>query len=79
MSMETAPLELYEEYNQDGVCIRRTINGIDLPADTEPSIQILVNCTALTQKKYMTKEEVRHIYGKELLELDETSGLWHGY
>ena len=58
-----SPLELYEEYNQAGVCVKRTINGIDLPADTEPSVQIFKECTSLTQKKYMTKEEVKHIYG----------------
>lgn len=58
-------LELYEEYNQDGVCVKRTVNGIALSADIEPSVQILKECAWLTQKKFMTREEVKNIYGKE--------------
>lgn len=30
-----------EVYNQQGICIKRTANGKELPADTEPSIVIL--------------------------------------
>lgn len=52
-------LEMFEEYNKDGVCIRRTINGYELPPDTEPSIQIFKECSSMTQKFYMTEEEAK--------------------
>jgi len=52
-------LEMFEEYNKDGVCIKRTINGHELPADTEPSIQIFNGCSSITQKFYMTPEEAK--------------------
>lgn len=58
--MET--LDLIEEYNPEGVCIRRTINGYELPSDTEPSIQIFRQLNSVTTKKYLTKEEAKHIY-----------------
>ena len=61
MKMNT--LDLIEEYNQEGVCIKRTINGFDLPSDTEPSIQIFRNLNSITTKKYMSKEEAEYIYG----------------
>lgn len=56
--------ELYEEYNRDGVCTKRTINGFELPHDTEPSVQILTNVDCISQKRYLTKEEVKQRYGK---------------
>ena len=56
-------LEMIEEYNPEGVCIKRTINGYDLPPDTEPSIAIFKNLSSVTQKFYMTPEEAKHRFG----------------
>lgn len=53
-------IEIVEEYNQEGVCVRRTANGIELPADTEPSAVIFMDVSSLTQKFYMTPEEAKH-------------------
>lgn len=55
-------LELVEEFNEKGVCIRRTINGCELPPDTEPSVVIFKNLKNVVQKKYMTPEEVKNRY-----------------
>lgn len=59
--MET--VELIEEYDSNGVCVKRSINGHELPADTEPSIQIFKNVSSVTQKFYLTKEEVKQRWG----------------
>ncbi len=58
-------LQIVEEYNKDGICIKRTINGYKLPADKEPSIQIWKNCSSITQKFYMSKEDVKNKYPEE--------------
>jgi hypothetical protein len=55
-------LEMIETYNQQGVCIKRTINGYDLPPDKEPSVQIIKNLESVTRNTFMTKEEFDHIY-----------------
>lgn len=57
------PYELVEEYNREGVCVKRTINGYELPPDVLPSVQIFVDRTSLTHKFYMTPEETKHKYG----------------
>lgn len=55
-------VELFEEYNEKGVCVKRTINGIEIPADTEPSIEILMNCRSITHKRFMTPKEAKELY-----------------
>lgn len=60
-------LEMTEEYNEKGICVKRSINGHELPADTEPSVVILKNLTSVNQKMLLTKEEVKNIYGVVLL------------
>lgn len=55
-------LEMIEEYNKDGICIKRTVNGFELPADTEPSVQIFKNLHSVSQEFYMTKEEFNNKY-----------------
>ena len=57
-------VELVEKYNPQGVCIRRTINGYDLPADKEPSIVIIKNVSSITKKFFMTKKEAENRYGE---------------
>lgn len=52
-------LEMVEKYNKDGVCISRTINGFELPTDTEPSVQIFKNLESVTQNFYMTPREAQ--------------------
>lgn len=61
--MKIDKLELLEEYNLKGVCIKRTINGVDLPADKDPSIAIFKNVSSITQKFYLTPEEAKNRYG----------------
>lgn len=56
-------LEMVEEYNPEGVCIKRTINGYELPPDTEPSVVIFKELSSVTQKFYMTPEEAKHRFG----------------
>ena len=65
--MDKEKLELVEEYNQQGVCVRRTINGHELPADKEPSVVIFKNVESISQKFYSTTEETkqRHDYLEE--------------
>lgn len=64
--MDSEILEIIEEYNQDGICIKRTINCLELPPDKEPSIKIFVDlCTGtITQKFYMSKNQVKNKFGK---------------
>lgn len=51
-------VQITEYYDKNGICVKRTANGIDLPADTEPSVQFLMQEVAsVTQKSYMSKEE----------------------
>jgi len=61
--MKQETLEMIEEYNSNGVCVKRTINGFDLPPDKEPSVVIFRNLKSITQKFYMTKEEARQRFG----------------
>jgi len=56
-------LELLEEFNKKGVCVRRTLNGHELSPDTEPSAVIFRNVTNLTQKFFLTPQEAQHRYG----------------
>ena len=63
MTPEEKLLELVEEYNQLGICIKRSINGVNLPSDTKPSVVILKNITSITQKFYLTQEEAKEKYG----------------
>jgi len=35
-------VNITEYYNEKGVCVKRTANGVDLPTDTEPSVKILL-------------------------------------
>ena len=63
MNKEDA-IELLEEYNEKGVCIKKTINGFEFPPDKEPSAVLLRNVKTLTQKFYLTKEEAKEIYFK---------------
>jgi hypothetical protein len=63
--MKDELFEMILEYNKDGVCIKRTINGYELPPDTEPTIQILKNCYSITRKFYLTEKESEH-YQKNL-------------
>jgi hypothetical protein len=55
-------LEMIEEYNKDGICVKRTINGYDLQSDTEPSIQIFKACSSISRKFFLTPEEVKERY-----------------
>lgn len=57
--MPKQTLELVEEYNPQGICIKRTINGFELPPDKEPSIAIFKDFSSLTQKFYMTEQEAK--------------------
>lgn len=61
-------LEMIEEYNKDGVCVKRTINGYELPADTEPSIQIFNRCSSIAQKFYMTPKEAQEKFNLSIKE-----------
>jgi len=56
-------IELLEEYNPEGICVKRTINGFELPTDKEPSVAIFKNISSITQKFYLTREEAEHKYG----------------
>jgi hypothetical protein len=61
-------IELFEEFDNDGVCIKRTANGIELPTDIEPSMYIdLEKISSVSQKFFMTKAHFEQRYGKELL------------
>jgi len=64
-SIENSQLEMLEEYNPQGVCIKRSINGYSLPADKTPSVVIFKNVKSLTQKFYLTKEEAKLRYNYE--------------
>ena len=55
-------IELLEEYNEKGICVKRTINGFELPADKEPSVVFFGDVKTLTQKSYLTKEEAKERY-----------------
>lgn len=56
-------IEIEETYNKQGVCVKRTANGIEIKNDTEPSV-CFVQPSATT---HMTIEEFHNgIYkGKE--------------
>lgn len=56
-------LELLEEFNKQGVCVRRTLNGHELSPDTEPSAIIFANVQSITQKFFLSPEEAKHKYG----------------
>ena len=56
-------LELKEEYNKEGICVRRTINGYELPPDKQPSVIILKNLTSVSQKFYLTEKEAEVRFG----------------
>ncbi len=54
-------VNITEYYDKNGVCVKRTANGIDLPADTEPSVQFFMqDVVYVNQKMYMTKEEFKN-------------------
>jgi hypothetical protein len=50
-------INIVEYFNKEGVCIKRTTNGIDLPADTEPSVFFMEDVKWAEQRTTMTKEE----------------------
>lgn len=64
-------IDLFEEYNQEGVVVRRTLNGIEVSPDKEPSVVIFRNCRSVTTKKFMTPKEVESIWEIELTDINE--------
>jgi len=63
-------VELSEEYNKEGVCVKRSINGQDIPHDKHPSVVFMgediksANC--IKTKKYMTPMQANKVYGYKL-------------
>ena len=56
-------VNIVEYYDKNGVCRKRTANGVDLPADTEPSVVFLMqDCAWAIQKTRMTREDVKNRY-----------------
>jgi hypothetical protein len=56
-----------EYYTKDGICRKRTANGVDLPADTEPSVQFLIqDIKWVEQKMWLTKEEFKNRFKEKL-------------
>ena len=50
-----------EYFNKDGVCIKRTANGVDLPSDTEPSVKFFMqDVENVSQKMWITKQEFKN-------------------
>lgn len=54
---------LEETYNTQGVCIKRTANGKELPSDTKPSILILEDYGQkwFKQRKVLSTEEYNNL------------------
>ena len=53
-------VEICEYINEKGVVTRKTANGIDLPlSDTNLPTYCII-------KSYMTREEIKNIYGKDI-------------
>lgn len=59
-------MELIEVYNKDGKCVERSINGVPLSPDKTPSVAIFMECSSITTKSYMTEEEARIRFPKEI-------------
>lgn len=56
-------ITIEETYNDKGVCIKRTANGKELPADTEPSVVFLdKDFVTVSRRIFMTQEEFNNIY-----------------
>lgn len=54
-------VEITETYNKDGVCVKRTANGVELEPDTQPSVVFLnKDFIEITRKTLMTEEEFKH-------------------
>ncbi len=54
-------VNIIEYYDEKGICRKRTANGIDLPADTEPSMAYFTQDIAWVEEKlWMTQEEFKH-------------------
>jgi hypothetical protein len=58
--MKEERVNITEYYDKDGICRKRTANGIDLPPDTEPSIFIMQDIAWVEEKRYMTKQEFKN-------------------
>jgi len=61
---------LSEEYNKEGVCVKRAINGVSIPHDEHPTAEFLGEdikyATSIQMKRYMTPLKANKIYGYKL-------------
>lgn len=54
---------IIEYYDKDGICRKRTANGIDLLSDTEPSVKFIMQDIAwVEQKRTMPIQEFDERY-----------------
>jgi len=63
-------VELSEEYNKEGVCVKRAINGVSVPHDEHPSVLFvgkdIKSATCIKTQKYMTPMQANKVYGYKL-------------
>lgn len=52
-------VEITEYFDKNGVCIKRVANGVELSADTEPSVFFMEDVKCAYQKFYMTPKEAQ--------------------
>ena len=55
--MQTAELE---EHYKDGVCVKRLVNGIEIPLDAEVPFS---HVQTFVEKRLITLEKAKEIYG----------------
>ena len=66
--MKNDLVEIVDEYDKDGVLVNRYVNGlcIPYPRGKDKSVQFMsIQPNWAFQKMFMTREEVKKIYGKD--------------
>ena len=63
-------VELTEEYNKEGVCVKREIGGVSIPNDEHPSVEFLGEdikyATSIQTTKFLTPAVANKVYGYKI-------------
>ncbi len=60
--MKEGYVEITEYYDKQGICRKRTVNGMEIPPDEEPSIFLMQDIAWVEEKKYLTKKTAEKLF-----------------
>lgn len=63
--MKDKLIPVIEWFNEDGVCVERSVKGNNLPTDDRAVVEIFGNANFVVQRHLVSREELKDQLGEE--------------